>query len=333
VAILHADGFETGLIDSHWAQSSDPEISSSYGRLGGIGARVGDANAASFRKTITLTDDYYALSFAVYVDILAGGRIINNPFVTNSHFHMNGNELYLTDPTGDLTSSTGGSFGIQAWHWVELEKYFHASTGHIKAWLNGSLVINETGLNTGARPSTITSQFGGSSTSDTDLQWIDDVIISDGSGSYNTTRPIGDSQIIALFPSDNGNTSGLTGSDANQTDNYLLVDENPEPATADYCASSTEGDKDTYAMDDLASTAGTILALLPEFYAQKDDSGSKFARNVLRTNSIDYVESSVGLATSWSLHQDIVEENPDTTSAWTPTEVNALEAGFEVRDS
>lgn len=75
---------------------------------------------------------------------------------------------------------------------------------------------------------------------------VDDLAVNDTSGSIQNSWP-GPGKIIHLYPNGNGDNSGWTGSDGNQTDNYLLVDEFP-PVDTDYVQSNTSGQIDDYAL-------------------------------------------------------------------------------------
>jgi len=335
MAILFMDGFEGGLQTDRWSSwLGGPTVSSSYGRYGSLGLRAGDAWSDYMWKTVTLVDDTLAYSFAINIQTIGDNdSFLRDAFGSGkSLVWLTGNEIGITN-TPSSYQSTNGGFPLSSWHWVEVEVYFHASAGTTKVWLNGTLVIDESALNTGTRPSTAGAILGGTQVSHINDGWYDDYVISDGAGTYNATRPLGDSVIRALVPDGNGNSSDLLGSDADSTDNYLLVDEIPEPDTADYVGSATEGDKDLYTLGALPSATAAILAVQVEQYSQKTDAGSKYARTVVRTGAVDYPQTSIALPASWAHAQTLLEENPGTTSAWTPTEVNALEAGFEVRDS
>jgi hypothetical protein len=127
----------------------------------------------------------------------------------------------------------------------------------------------------------------------------------------------------------------MTGSDADQVDNYLLVDNNAAvpPATTEYVEAATEGLKDTYAMDDLAG-ANTVFGVATSVYVSKDASGAKYARPILRSGVTDYVGTSLPLSDgTFSLLEEVYDVDPDTSAQWTYTGVNAVEVGQEVRDS
>lgn len=330
------DGFEAGLGSTRW-NTYAPSIGTEYGRLGGTGIRVGDQFGQLVTKVITITDSTIAYGFAVNlaVGLTNNDQIVQNLFGSGTHMvwkSTNNLEIQnVPDDSSDFTS-TSNLFTPSVWHWIEAEVEWSDTVGTVKAWIDGVIVIDESGLNTITQPSTVTVTWGGGGGVPNQM-YLDDVAVTDGAGSYNNTRPIGDSEVVALYPDGNGNTSGLTGSDADQVDNYLLVNEFLEPDTADYVESATQGDLDTYTFDNLNDSAATILGIQLENYTQKSDSGGKSGRGIIRTNSVDYPQTTLALPTSWALDIAIIEENPDTTNAWTGTEVDSLEAGFEVRNT
>jgi hypothetical protein len=341
MAILFMDGFDGGAFTEIWDTNGlAVAVSTSYGRLGGYGARSGDGAVSggnSGVKPLYVNAGATKLSFGCAMNIRvcgSGDRVLTNPFGGDYLTWNNGDEIGLTDAGPSSYYSTTGNFNQDTWHWVEGEAFYSATVGTLKIWLNGDLVIDESGIDTGTVPTAYGLQIGGTTGSWANDMWYDDVVAWDDTGSYNTTSPIGDSRVHALFPSGDGNNIDFTGSDGNSVDNHLLVNEF-SPDTTTYAGSATEGEYDLYALDNLPTTDGTILAIQVEKYAAKDDFGSKYGRSVIRTNSVDYPQTSdaLSLTPAYSYKTEIIEENPNTTSAWTPTEVNALEAGFEVRDS
>lgn len=332
MAILWMEGFEVGEESIRFdVWGNTPDIHTDYGRLGNLGCRGG-----YFNKLFGISDDTLAYSFAVNVQAAAhNDQVFRNMYGTNSGMNWRtGNQLLMTEIVGATGyETTAGNFTKGAWHWIEVELYWHASAGTLKVWINGVLEINESALNTGTRPATVTPYWGTSQAAHVDEAWYDDIVMSDGAGSYNNTRPLGDSVVRALVPVGDGNSSDLLGSDFNKVSNYLLVDAVTEPTTTDFVGSSTEGEKDLYTLSDLQSSTGAVLGIEVLSKWQKTDAGTKYGRAVVRTGGVDYPQTSVALPLSWSNRSDLIEENPGTTSAWTASEVNALEAGFEVRDS
>lgn len=77
---------------------------------------------------------------------------------------------------------------------------------------------------------------------------VDDLAINDTSGTSPEVSWCGEGEVIVLRPNGNGDNSAWTGSDADSTDNYLLVDEVP-PSGTDYVESNTSGQIDDYNLE------------------------------------------------------------------------------------
>lgn len=264
---------------------------------------------------------YYDLvedAFGAAVDIKMGA--------TNTQFSVTIN--------GNLLQTPVDSIPYGQWGHLAVKVVFHATAGSITWQVNGVEVATSTGLDTGTAPTTISPQWGNTTTNDVDYWDVDDIYVANGDGAFGNDF-LGEAVVSAHMPSGNGNSSGMTGSDGNQVDNHLLVDNNAAtpPAATEYVGSATEGHKDTYAMDDLVSTAVEVHAVETAVYAIKSDGFPKFMRPVLRSGSVDYVAASVALSeTVWGIF-DMWEQDPNTSAQWTPANVNAMEVGQEVRDS
>lgn len=155
--------------------------------------------------------------------------------------------------------------------------------------------------------------------------FMDDVYVDDTAGQFK-----GEISIIGLTPNGNGTYSQLVGSDGNSTDNYLLVDDVPA-SSADYVGSATAGQKDTYAMTDLPTGTGNILAVRALFTAAKSNANLKKYRYVLRSGGSDQTGSDIFLGGTYAESGEILTQSPFTASAWTESEINGMEVGFEVR--
>jgi hypothetical protein len=157
---------------------------------------------------------------------------------------------------------------------------------------------------------------------------IADVYILDGTGATNNNF-LGDVAVRTLSPSGNGTDSQLMGSDANQVNNYLLVDEHPYSST-DYNGSATPGQRDTYALTDLAAGINTVYGVQLNGFMAKSDVSLGTAKLVVRAGGNLYSGTTRALSTSYVGYYDLYTTNPDTITAWTVSDVNSLEAGMEV---
>lgn len=214
-----------------------------------------------------------------------------------------------------------------AWYHFEVKPKLHDSTGSVVVRIDEVTVLTLSGIDT---------KNGGTNTVFDMVRYnefencvIDDVYVCNNAGSVNNDF-LGDCVVLTSLPTGNGASSALLGSDGNSVNNYALVNESAADTTT-YVGSATSGDKDTYAMADLAYTSGTIKGVQVAAYAAKSDAGAKTARNVVRSGGTDYPGSDVALSTTYLPYLEIKETDPDTGAAWTISGFNAAEFGFEAR--
>lgn len=217
-----------------------------------------------------------------------------------------------------------------AWQHIEMLVTLSDTVGVVTIKVNGDVVLNLTGADTkNGGTKTVFDGFkfyGGFETYYVDY---DDLFVCNGAGALNNSF-LGDCSVETLYPSGNGNSSMLVGSDSNSVDNYALVDEAGTPSTADYVSSGINGDKDTYAFGNLVHTTGTIKGLAVRAYAAKMDSGLRSLSNVVRSAGTDTVLTAQSLGLSYVPKTDIVEQDPNGPAAWTIASVNAAEFGVQL---
>lgn len=336
MTLLLMDSFDDGMWNlGKWDATQFASITAS-GRTGS-GLEITGTSAYNVRKGITATGTVVAgrgfYTSSVAAATTNGAYTI--AFLTTSGTvaelnvrHTNG-YLALYRQNTQIAITAAPVLLASTWYYIELKGTLADAGGTADVQLDGVNVLSFTGDTLGGTVTDIDYVNFGTSTSTTDR--IDDVYVCNGLGTTNNTF-LGDVTVEAVVPSGNGTSSVLVGSDADSTNNYLLVDENP-PSSADYVGSATAGNKDTYAMGNLTGTPTSILGVVVNSYVAKSDTGAKFSRPVVRSGVTDYVGSSAALATSYTARQDVWETDPNTAVAWTTAGVNAIEAGFEVRDS
>jgi hypothetical protein len=112
---------------------------------------------------------------------------------------------------------------------------------------------------------------------------------------------------------------------SNQTD--------PSPKYS-YIKSTTSGDIDTFDMEELTAdksipSGASIVAISHNIYAQEAGAGSQI-KPVFRIGSTDYEGSTISLGSGTLQYQTIYESSPATSSAWSRSEVDGLEAGVKL---
>jgi len=343
MTMLFIEGFDIGALAYTWDNSSaQPTPNTSYGRLSTKGVRVGDTPNDYLYKQFTNTNDTIIIGWAakfvlvgaatdeLVMDVYEGGTKQGG-----LRLDLDGSVKYClgTSSTAISGASAGaGSITLNTWVYLELKVKISNTVGTVELRQNGVTIFSTTGQDTQNTSNAYVNRvtFGNTVGGWVHDWYLDDVYIFNGAGSVNNDFA-GDVKVVASFPDGNGNYSNMTGSDADQTDNYQLVDEEIV-SLSDWVGSSTEGDEDTYPTGNVA-TGVTILGVQETIIAQKDDASAKYMRALTRVASTDYPGTSYSLGTGWAAIFEIWELNPNISTAWTSTTYNGAEFGQEVRDS
>jgi len=236
---------------------------------------------------------------------------------------------------GTYVAQSANTFSGGTWYYLEVKVKVHGSTGTIQLRVNG---VQDTGIdftgNTSADGATTADNvwLGGNQYGSTGARSFCDFYLCDTDGSGPTNNWLGDIRVESLFPSGNGTWSGLVGSDSNQTDNYLLVDETA-PATADYVGSSTPGDMDTYTYGSLSGATGTVYGVQILPYAAKTNAGTASTVSVARLSGGTEEDGAAQALSTTPIYMREVRETKPGGGSWSITDVNGAEFGVKVGGS
>lgn len=219
-----------------------------------------------------------------------------------------------------LATSATGIIVNGVYTYLEFSWTINDSTGAFEVKANGVSAVSVTATDTrNAGTAAVTKIFFWHP--ETASDWTDIY--------YNQSGYWGDGRVEMLKPSGNGNSSILVGSDGNSTDNYLLVDEQTPNDDTDYVTSATPGDKDTYAMDNLVSTGGTVQCVQLVDYFRKDDAGARSIVTVARLSGTEADSAVFTAATTYGYARDPRTTKPGGGS-WSISDVNSSEVGTKV---
>jgi hypothetical protein len=236
------------------------------------------------------------------------------------------------------TSSSALSIG--AWCHLELKVKIDPSVGTAELRRNGVAIVGPlTSLNTRATGTTSVNgvRFGyctstGATISNLLLDF-DDIIIwdaqtTDPAGNPDISDFIGDCGLSWLLPTGAGTTTQFTPDSGS---NYARVNETTPDGDTSYVQSVTVGQFDTYAMADLPGTIATVKSIAVVPYARKTDVGPRQLGAEIRTGGANFAHpTSINLGTTYLYHWLPWGSDPTDGSVWTPTKINAIEAGPRV---
>lgn len=310
-------------------------VNTSYGRYGGTGYQIGNGgtNWAIFGPQTTLIVGL-GVRFAAYPAVNANAMLMSFYNVTTASrlsVTVNGRGgLDLRLGAGDgtvIASSVDNLTQLNVYGYLEMKATMADSGGTAIVRWNGVEVINFTGD---------TRSAGTGTTWDTLLTyginmtlWLDDLYIANADGPAPNNDFLGDVRVVTIYPNGNGNSSQGTGSDANSTDNYLLVDEAGAVTTADYVDLSA-AEKDTYTYQDISGFAAgiTVYGVHVVSSVAKTDAGAISGAHVARYSSTESTATAKAMPATVGIISDIFETKP-TGGAWSSlAEINGTEFGL-----
>lgn len=324
---LWVDGFEGQDSSSYYTNAPNYGTTTrfSYGRCA-----TSSGGAFTMLRNITASTDIY-IGFAYSIGTVAanticelladGGTVQHIVLVVNTN-----GSLEVRRGGTTLATSAAGIIANGAWNYIELHGKLSDTVGVADVRLNGNTtaVVTFSGDTKNGGTSSSIDAFRLSLLS-SGLASFDDVYVNDGLGSVNNSW-LGDMRVQYSVPTGAGSTTGLTASTGS---NWQTVDEAP-PSATDYSGSPTSGARDTYAMNDLVSGTASIAAVRACTFWHKSDAGAASMKQAMRIGGTVYYNSSVALPSSMGPNNTIMETSPATSSAFTVSEVNALEFGAEV---
>lgn len=234
-----------------------------------------------------------------------------------------------------VTNSGGGTgattLTVNTWYYIEAKVFINGASGTSTVHLNGASEIGTTTHNLGStNVDNLQLYRDGAQWGTTVNLYFDDVYMLDTSGSTNNGF-LGDFHVETLFPTSDGAHTDFTPDSGSA--HYSRVNENsgtyPDGDTS-YVSDATVGDRDSYGFGNLTAVAGTVYALQTCMYARKDDAGTRQLAAVARPGSTDRDGATVTMSVSYTDFTEIRETNPDTSAAWTISEINASEFGVKV---
>lgn len=231
---------------------------------------------------------------------------------------------------GTLLGTTDVLLTGTAFHYLEIRVVIDDVAGVVESRIDGAVVLDLAGIDTrnGGVDALvdlvrIDGIGGGSAMS------IDDIYLTNGGGAAPYNGFLGDVIVDTLLPNGNGASSGFTGSDANQIDNYLLVDEAAPDGETTYVHSTANGQIDLYGFDDLAFATGVIRGVVVSADARHEGAAQN-GRVKARITGVNYDGTTQALAAGFDdLPRHVWQTSPASATHWTVGEINAAEFGIE----
>ncbi len=216
--------------------------------------------------------------------------------------------------------------------WNHLEYYLKVdnSTGAYDFRVNGNSVSSDSGIDTrsGASSDIVQLYMVNPTSSSGDGHAFTDLIVVNGSGSVNNSFT-GQSKFVYMLKP-NGDTADEDWTLSTGADSYALIDE-VSRNTTDYIESSTAAEKTLCDYEATGGETGIMAVSLSANAALDTGTTTETLKQIIKENVTegDGATQSVTASASQEVFDDIFETNPDTGSAWTASELDAVQAGVE----
>jgi hypothetical protein len=235
--------------------------------------------------------------------------------------------------SGALLGTASLTMSIDQWHLIEWRHQMTSATvGATEVWLDGTRVINFSGDNTATSTINVANLMLGMVTNVTNTGFydaFDDIAVNDTSGSINNGQ-IFDGRVVLLKPNGAGTNTNQTRGGTDSGANWSQVDELP-PSLTDYVFSATAGTRDTYALEDVPSGTWAVNCCEVLAFAQNSDAGAGSLGLTVKSGATTNEGTAQALGITGQYLRQLYETDPATSTAWTVSGVNALEAGTTVR--
>jgi len=339
MSLLFIDGFDhyvTADLVKKWSSvAGSPTVAAASGRRGGGALSV---TAGNYYVTKTFTAGAsFVLGFAFNAALLPTANRVMAEFkdagTTQCDLRLNTDgTLSVTRAGTALTNGTStNTLSIGTYYYIEWKVTIanSISAGSCKVRVNGvDWITVATSQDTQATANATANSVSIGTTGAIGTTWLyDDFYLCNSAGSTNNDF-IGDCRIDTIYPTSDGNYTAWTPSTG--TDHYALVDETA-PNTTDYNSGAASGDRDSYGYGNLpALTSQTVYGVQVNAALLKDDAGARSAGTMARSGTTDSDGAGVALSTGQLYVSEVYELDPNTSTAWTETTVNAAEFGVKV---
>lgn len=333
MARVWTEGFEMGDLRGFDSIAYNPSAYSPFKRSGTYSMRC--VSPASATKYITaITEGYIRFGFRWY-DPTPGNISTLHLRDASGTIHLyirtgaTPGRFELRHGDGTLLGTTASTIALGEWYLFEVHWLIDDASGVAQMKVDGILEVDFDGdTKNSATASVGRVYFGpGSNTA-----YYDDIAVNDTTGAVDNSW-CGDGHIIALTPDGNGDVTEWTGSDADASDNYLLIDDIPADDDTTYTYESTVDQRDLYALAASGLSGVTINRVWPEARARKTVADGTQIALVTKTTATEYDSADLDVGTDYSTRVIGAEytANPNTTNPWSIAELDALQVGPKVR--
>ena len=233
------------------------------------------------------------------------------------------------DGTTNLGTTAAGVGSLNTWIYVCLHVSLDDTTGGwAKLYVDGSLLLDITGVVTSTIASTPVSGVLFASGAAADL-YYDDFYIMDSSGAVNNA-PALDARVITVPANADGHQNDFTAVGA--PSNWAAVaDGNTSDGDTTHTFGTNPSERDMFGTATTNQAVGSVMGVQANVRCRKSDIGTQSAAPVIRSDGTDAEGATLSLTEGYGRLTMFEETDPATGNAWTVAAADAAEVGVEVK--
>jgi hypothetical protein len=315
------------------------QFSTTAGRFGGCALQFGNEYAFIqylFRQAQSEIWTGFAFNFYTTNSSAYYLMIFNSPSGIEASITLTQSSGTFQVYRGQLTQTLLGSSSafnpaINQWNYFETRYLMSSTVGVFEIWVNGTQLLNLTGVNTTQYTSTsFTSITLGTLARDnyeSNPMYVCDWYILDTAGTRNNYR-LGDSRIYTLLPNSDVGPNNGTPSTGNV--HYTMVNENLWSSSNSITINNTQGQEELFGITSLPVIPTVVYGVQITAIAEKTDAGNVLMQTLVVSNSVIGNGANIQVLTSYSHIYDMFETDPNTGNAWTGASINSMYFGVEI---
>ena len=231
--------------------------------------------------------------------------------------------LYTVDAGSTASSDSSSALTAGTWYYIQVKCGTATSNAEWEVKVNGSTWLSSTTANTSANNTQII-RLGPYDTTNAACDFYYDDFVWD-----NAAYPPDYSVIGILMP--DGDSAANTGFTASTGNKYECVDETPLNSDTDYINTTTNGAIYTATLQScaVAGISASSIGCVKQYYVVKDAGGTSSFTMVVRSGSTNYNNgTNANISSSYARFCQLRATDPNTSSAWTESGLDALELGL-----
>ena len=324
MAVEAADGFDTytaAQAPRYHLGAGINQMITGYGSLGQAAALY---NSAAIPFSLTARAEYI-FAFDFYSD----NSTNNVPFfvvdnlITAAVLTL-GRGSVPTTLTINGTPYTGVLTGV--WQNITVRVVASATVGVLTVRLDGNVIYDGTGLNTGA-PLLASATFIGPPTSYLGSHYFDNFAAFNTLGTHSNALPTGRVRVAAYHPNSDGSYSGFVP-DSGSTHYTRVNDAQPDDDTS--YVSSAVAVADSYGIESLpGSGISQVHAVQVRVVHRKDDVNPKVLHVTAQSGLVISETADIAPGSSYAAAALLLTDDPNTGSQWGVAGVNSMQIGVK----